>query len=255
MQITRRFKDAPLNWGALPELPACLNRHGVCFLKASVEIGRFPDDIEYDSLEEAHKDILKNGPPDFYRIEILAKQGKQDIQLRLGTFGHYPILSLVILGLNDSQLPGAIGTFLGLKPAEPVAPASKPKRTAFIAHQFDSVGTSTADKVARFLGLLGFQVVTGRGYAPGPVSDKVRARLEQQALVFVLLTPGDDATWLTQESLFANVNNKPLFLLKERTASFKSALLADHEYIPFDGSNVETTFIPILEGLRELGYR
>jgi hypothetical protein len=86
------------------------------------------------------------------------------------------------------------------------------------------------------------------------VSDKVRTRLEQQGLVFAVLTPGDDTTWLIQESLLADVKGKPLVILKEQTTSFKAALLADHEYIPFDDSNIETTFIPILEGLRELGY-
>jgi hypothetical protein len=42
--------------------------------------------------------------------------------------------------------------------------------------------------------------------------------------------------------------------MKEQTASFQAALLADQEYIPFDDGNVETSFIPILEGLRGLGY-
>ncbi|HLW82345.1 MAG TPA: hypothetical protein VKS20_09920 [Candidatus Acidoferrales bacterium] len=110
------------------------------------------------------------------------------------------------------------------------------------------------DKLARFLGLLGFAVITGRAYSPKSIADKVRSRMEQQAIVFVILTPGDDATWLVQESAIAKIQGKPLFLLKETSAEFKSGILADHEYIPFENGRVESCFVPILEGMREIGY-
>ena len=47
---------------------------------------------------------------------------------------------------------------------------------------------------------------------------------------------------------------QPLFLLKENSASFNPGILGDWEYIPFEGANIERTYAPILEGLRELGY-
>jgi hypothetical protein len=55
-------------------------------------------------------------------------------------------------------------------------------------------------------------------------------------------------------SIFGNTKGKHIFLLKETTASFKPALFADIEYIPFVIPHIETCFIPILEGLKDLGY-
>ena len=78
--------------------------------------------------------------------------------------------------------------------------------------------------------------------------------MDKQAIVFAIFTAGDDATWLTQESLLASLS-KPLFLLKEKNYAFKPGLLGDHEYIPFTSPAIETTFIPILEGIRELGFK
>ena len=128
----------------------------------------------------------------------------------------------------------------------------KLERTVFIAHRFDERGQEADSKVARFLELLGFRVVTGRGFAPTPIAEKVKGRLTSQAIVIAILTTGDDSTWLVQESLLANLGGKPLFLLKEEGTSFKPGLLADVEYIPFESHAIEKAFIPLLEGLREL---
>jgi hypothetical protein len=144
---------------------------------------------------------------------------------------------------------------LGLRPRSPTPSPNNLPRTAFIAHRFDEAGQDVADKVARFLSLLGFDCQTGRGYAPRSVAEKVKERLAGQAVVVAIMTPGDDATWLTQESLLGSITGKPLMILKESKAEFKAGILSDHEYIPFTGRHVEQTFIPLLEGLRELKYK
>jgi hypothetical protein len=102
--------------------------------------------------------------------------------------------------------------------------------------------------------LLNFEVSTGRGFSPGSISEKVKARMERQSLVFAIMTAGDDSTWLIQESLLGSLE-KPLFLLKEKAYEFKPGLLGDHEYIPFTNLIIETTFVPILEGIRDLGFK
>ena len=66
--------------------------------------------------------------------------------------------------------------------------------------------------------------------------------------------PHED-TWLTQESVLGEVKGKAVFLIKQHGADFKSGLFGDREYIPFSGTTIETAFIPILEGLRELSYK
>jgi hypothetical protein len=78
--------------------------------------------------------------------------------------------------------------------------------------------------------------------------------INKQHLLFIILTPGSDDTWLIQESILGDIKGKPLFILKETSVNFKSGLFADMEYIPFNTSHVEASFIPILEGLRDLGY-
>jgi len=157
-------------------------------------------------------------------------------------------------GVDGITLLDELMDFLSLQPDEVSLLPPEPQRTAFVAHRFDERGEQAMDKLARFLGLLGFAVITGRAYSPKSIADKVRSRMEQQAIVFVILTPGDDATWLVQESAIAKIQGKPLFLLKETSAEFKSGILADHEYIPFENGRVESCFVPILEGMREIGY-
>jgi len=44
------------------------------------------------------------------------------------------------------------------------------------------------------------------------------------------------------------------YILKENSVKFEPGILADHEYIPFVLTNLESGFIAVLEGLRELGY-
>jgi len=46
----------------------------------------------------------------------------------------------------------------------------------------------------------------------------------------------------------------PRLISIEPPTQFKPGVLADHEFIPFQDSMIETTFVPVLEGLRELGY-
>jgi len=173
---------------------------------------------------------------------------------RLTTIRGDEVLDVTVKGADEPTVMDEITGFLGLQAEERVILRPCPARTAFIAHRFDAAGIDSADKLARFLELLGFAVLTGRGYAPKSVAAKVRARIEQQAVIFVILSPGSDDTWLTQESVLADVKGKPLIVVKEKSCEFKSGLLADHEFIPFNLPCIETTFIPILEGLRELGY-
>jgi hypothetical protein len=154
MRISRKCKNVPLNWGALPELLANLNRHGVVVTTASVQIQRFPDRVEHGSLKAAHRDILKNGPPLLYEIDVDGKQGKQNIHLRIAglvSFAVTSFLNLTISGTNDIQLLDAVGGFLELEPADPVAPTLRPAQTAFIAHRFDIGGTLRRIKLRGFL--------------------------------------------------------------------------------------------------------
>ncbi len=257
MKLMRSCEISELNWGAVPELRGPLERLGVQIGSASAELQWGPDSITYDSLDEASRDAGEKGAPRRYSISVLGTREKKAFSLLVsrGINIHYEeYLYLSVSGISRPTEIESISSFLGLVPQEPGVIPAGPARTAFIAHRFDQTGTECADKLARFLELIGFKVVSGRTYTPGSVAAKVKSRIERQAVIFVLLTPGSDDTWLVQESTIGNVKEKPLIIIKDSAAVFSSGVLADYEYIPFDLPTIETTFIPILEGLRELGY-
>ena len=101
---------------------------------------------------------------------------------------------------------------------------------------------------------MGFNVLTGRSYSPQSISNKVKERMDKQDIIIVIHTNGEEITWLTQETLLGSVK-KTLIILKQQGANFKPGILNDFEYIEFIDRNIQTTFIPILEGLNELNIK
>jgi hypothetical protein len=73
--------------------------------------------------------------------------------------------------------------------------------------------------------------------------------------VIAVLSKQEDSTWLTQESAGAIFTGKPLILLIEEGVTFKPGILGDLEYFRFASGQISTAFVPLLEGLQELGYR
>lgn len=253
MKVSRSFKVLPLNWASLPDLRPRLERHGVKVRAVLVELTNYPDRVGYDSLEDAARAAQLNAPRG-YKVTVHGdRKGETFLYyLQRGrSLDGESYIDLSVEPLNSQADLDDLSRFLGLIPDEPT---KKRERSAFIAHRFDETGSDCTDKLARFLQLLGFSVQTGRAYSPKRVSDKVQERLTPQATVFVILTDGATDTWLIQESVLAHALEKPLFVLRDRKTTFVPGILADHEYIPFDPPHVESTFIPILEGLRELGY-
>lgn len=258
MKIERECKRRPLNWTLLPDLESKLERLGFMASQvrsARITVSKYPDVYTFDSTDVACSFVRDSGGPESYSIWLYRAKDEHLISVYLHGSSNYDTISAHVDGEPANlELLDTILEFLGLEAAP--APVQVPvlSRSAFIAHRFDEVGNSMADKLARFLELLGFAVKTGHAYSPTSVAEKVRTRLSQQAVVLVVLTAGSDATWLTQESILAEATGKPLILLKARDAEFKAALLADHEFIPFDTPHIEGTFIGVLEGLREVGY-
>lgn len=246
-----------LNWSAVVEVPARLQRFGLKVNRVSVGLRKFPEKVETDSLDQLSAYIQRKGPPNSYWITFDGTDtARFSLTLARDTTIHgEPFLHIGLESADPDEPLKSLMDFLGLSPEEPSVLPTNPKRTVFIAHRFDTAGQDAADRVARYLSLLGFQCVTGRGYAPGSVADKVKTRLQSQSIVVAIFTPGDEATWLVQESILSHVQGKPLVLLKESSADFKPGLLADHEFILFSSGRVEQTFIPLLEGLSSLGYR
>jgi hypothetical protein len=257
MKIQRWCKINELNWAALPDLKSRVERLGVAIRLEEVTLRRAPDTITYNSLQGAADAVRQHGAPRHYELHVSGRRDSENFQLlfnRTINLRNQEILLITASGVEDSKTLDTLTEFLGLLPLEPLQARPVLPKTGFIAHRFDDHGTECARRVARFLELLGFSIVTGRAYSPRPIAAKVRGRITAQELLFVILTPGADNTWLTQEPIVGECKDKPLFLLKQEGFDYKSGLLGDREYIPFSPECVEATFTPILEGLRDLGY-
>ena len=251
------MKLQDVNWGPFLELEGRLEKMGISIERTSVEISRYPDTITYNSFEEAFNDIKENGNPKRFYIVLSGTINKKSFNLRLVRLINLRdqyIFKIEVEDIKSTDIVDSITDYLGLEPGDEFCAQSNLERTAFIAHRFDSAGTELADKLARFLELLGIKVSSGRSFSPGPVSSKVKSRIKSQALFFLIISPGEDNTWLTQESILGIFQDKPLFRLREESAKLKTGILTDYEYIPFESLNIQNTFIPILEGLRELKY-
>lgn len=255
VDIERRLIPSPLHWPSLPLLAGWLKTHGIHIERESVRLARYPDTVRFRSWPPVLDSIRVNGEPPHYTIWLsgTGNSGTIELIIRKGVKGDEAYVEIELSGVSDISILDHIVSFLGLLPDQDPSRKRRLGRSAFVAHRFDSEGEQVADRLARFLALLGFDVKTGRGFSPGSVSEKVRKRIEKQSVVFVLLTPGDDLTWLTQESIIAFAQDKPLFVLRDTRVQMKPAILGDLEYISFTAPSVETCFIPILEGMRELG--
>lgn len=248
---------SPLHWESLPHLPSRLKKYGITISEQIVSVTRYPKTIRYTDWESVLADIRQGGEPLRFVIKLQGKLGARHFSLTVSksTYANSDerYMCLDISGVPEIQMIDDIAAFLGLQPDQ-LQPYPKKDRTAFIAHRFDDLGEQLADRLARFLSLIGFDVKTGRGFSPKPVSEKVKERLDGQSIIFVIVTPGDDATWLTQESVLSHSRDKPLFVLRDANTDFKPGLLGDLEYIPFSAPRIEATFIAILEGLNELEF-
>lgn len=255
--IQRSCVVAPLPWETLPLLATQLAQHGITIESQTIELSRYPDTTKYSAWDPVIKDIRKNGESKYFTIWFHGTGPARSFSLSIRKDRYYnteeSYLRVDLGRVHDERVADDVVRFLGLKPDQPSLYESLP-RSAFVAHRFDAQGEHIADRLARFLELLGFDVKTGRGFSPEPVGDKVRKRIESQAVLFLVLTSGDDETWLTQESILAYAKEKRVVILREMRAPYKAGLLGDLEYITFQETAIEGAFISILEGLRELGF-
>ena len=259
MDYRRYFEVQPINWEILPQLTTRLKLQGIQINNSSIEISRYPNRLRFNSWDQALADVREHGVPKRFAIELTGEvegSGRLTMMVHqyLNNADDEVYLSVSVTNVASEAIVDDVSAFLGLKPDLPGPKRIVRPRTAFIAHRFDDQGEQLADRLARLLGLLDFTVKTGRGFSPESVAEKVKSRMESQAIVFVLLTSGADPTWLTQESVLGYVAGKPVFLLLERSVQLKPGLLGDLEYIAFTAPHVDTAFVPILEGLREVGY-
>ena len=249
MEVTRYCKRDKINWKILPELNQRLEKLGLEPDRTSIRFEKYQEEITYNDFNNALQGLPPESELEGFSLFV---NFKNNGHLHLHSSGKYYCLTVDKVD-NNSQVD-SIMDFFGLKTIEPNILSAKKNRTIFIAHKFNDQGKDCSMKVARYLELLGFQVKSGHSFSPKSVSQKVQERIESQEVILVILTVGDDSTWLVQETAISKISGKPLIILKEKEFNFKPGILADHEYIEFTYPDIEKIFIHLLEGLRELGY-
>lgn len=106
--------------------------------------------------------------------------------------------------------------------------------TCFLSYRFNSRSKALALELTRFLDLLGVKVITGAGYEPRRLNEKVTTRLEQPLDFFIyLITADGESTWTRDELAFSLAKGHAVVLLVESGSRIEKGLLADWEYIEF----------------------
>lgn len=123
--------------------------------------------------------------------------------------------------------------------------------TCFLSYRFSDRSKLYALELTRFLELAGVNVVSGVGYEPRRVTDKVRARLNQPLDFLVyLMTPDGESMWTRDELAVALAKGHAVVLLVEAGAKVEQGLLGNWEYLEFQRDHISDSFVGILEALR-----
>lgn len=122
--------------------------------------------------------------------------------------------------------------------------------SCFLSYRFNARGKAMALELSRFLSLLNIKVVSGMGYEPRRITEKVTARLKSgHDFLVYLITKDGESMWTRDELVVSFGSGVPVIILVEKGTSFEKGLLSDWEYVEFDGDHIGDTFISILEAI------
>lgn len=122
--------------------------------------------------------------------------------------------------------------------------------TCFLSFQFTGPSQAYAKVLKHYLSLLGVKVVTGEGYEPRQIQDKVKQRLGANIDIVVLVEAGGTkSAWTRDEIALAQAPGIFLIPLVEEGSTFDRGIFGDHEFIPFPVGRITETLIPLLEGI------
>jgi len=126
----------------------------------------------------------------------------------------------------------------------------KSKLSTFVSFRFDEHSKSLAFELREFLDKVNVNFISGVGYEPRSVSEKVLEKLSNPLDLFIIIySSTGESAWLNQEIGVAKGRNLPIIILVEEGADWNKGLLADNEYIEFQKGIISQTFIRLLEGV------
>jgi len=121
----------------------------------------------------------------------------------------------------------------------------------FLSYRFSQTSSRLAWEVERYLSLLGVEVVSGAGYEPRRVEDKVRDRiLSGVDFVIYLVTAEGESSWLRDELATATAAGASPVPLVEEGTDIDKGLLGNIEYIPFAPGHPGDCWIRLAEAVR-----
>lgn len=136
-------------------------------------------------------------------------------------------------------------------PAKLQAATRSGRLQCFVSFRFDEHSKALALELRDFLDLAGIEFVSGLGYEPRSISEKVLDRLKGKIDLFIaIFAAGGDSAWLHQEIGVAKGHNLPVMVLREEGINFDEGLLADTEYASFPKGHISGAFIPVLQAIR-----
>ena len=113
----------------------------------------------------------------------------------------------------------------------------------------DAPSDRAATEVERFLSLLEVEVVTGRGYEPRSIRDKVDERLDGLDLAVLLVSSNGESFWTRDEITTARARGVYVIPIVGEGHDFFPGLFGDHEYIRYATDHVGDAFLKLLEGV------
>ena len=124
------------------------------------------------------------------------------------------------------------------------------KIKVFLSYRFGKENNNYALELGRFLSLVGVDVVSGAGYEPRRISDKVMSKISENIDVTIyLVSELGESTWIRDEMAVSLGKGYHIIPIVEETIKLESGILSDWEYIPFAKDHIGDAFIRVLEAI------
>ena len=123
----------------------------------------------------------------------------------------------------------------------------------FVSFRFDDHSKALAFELRELLDLADVDFVSGMGFEPRSVSEKVLDRLMGELDLFLIIhaSPTDSA-WLNQEVGVARARKLPIIVLREGDTKFDPGMLGDTEFISFPANEISRSYVAVLQAIKFL---
>jgi hypothetical protein len=128
--------------------------------------------------------------------------------------------------------------------------SSRQSITCFLSYQFSGISRDYGRLVKEFLEELSdIRVVTGEGYEPRTIQDKVRSRLAGIDVVVLIEVAERRSVWTRDEIARTQTPGVFFIPLVEKGAAFEPGIYGEHEHISFAQGHVSDAFLGLLQGI------